>query len=92
MIPLSIPASDVRARRALRHQSLLSLYRHANGCPSERIDTVALAGDIGGQPHEIMTQLLVLENLGLATDVDHSGASITGTGVLLAERLLLGEA
>ncbi len=80
---------DVLARRALRREVLLALYRARNGSPAPRVDLSQIVQRTCAEKDAVLGQLLVLEALNFTFDVDRSGASITGAGVILAERLLV---
>jgi hypothetical protein len=87
----SLRPSDVSERRILRGATLLALNAAANGSPAARVDVAPLAVVLKASLEDVMVQLFVLEGLGLASDVDGTGARITARGVLQAERLMTAE-
>jgi len=81
----------ILSRRGLRRARLLALYNVAGGSPGPRIDIGLIARQVNADEAHVLAQLLVLESLALTDDVDRSGAALTGAGVVVAERILLGE-
>ena len=75
----------------MRRATLLALYDAADGSPGPRVAVRAIAQRASADAEQVLSQLLILESLELANDVDRTGAALTGHGVVLAERLLCGD-
>ena len=87
----SIATPTIAERPTLREAILIALYDAASGSPVPRIALGTIATSARTNVEAVFAQLLVLESLGMAFDIDRSGASIDPRGVMLVERMLAGE-
>ena len=83
--------SLVSHRRAMRRATLLALYDASDESPGPRVTVRVIAQRASADAEQVLSQLLILESLELANDVDRTGAALTGHGAVLAERLLCGD-